>query len=600
MFVLNNPYTKDGLTLRGIKWAFSADLFYNSVNADYWQPITFLVRMVTIQLFGTNSFAHHFLNILLHALNTILLFLILFRATKKPWQSAFAAAAFSFHPIQVESVCWVTNLKGVLSAFFGLLATHTYFSYAKKEKKKYYWATFLLLVLGMMCKPTLLTIPFLFLFFDFWPLKRASLADFNLEKWKNLFWEKRAFFAVSVFPLFLAWFGRSAIMDNLNSSFQFSNIPGNFIRFIWRVIYPIQFAILSAVQPEPHVFELAGATILLIWISILVIHELKNRPYLLTGWAWFVLSFLPTIPNVPEDRFAYFPIVGLFLMVAWGIPDFLKDFKPNKFLLGALSVLMIGWYGIFSRIQIGYWRSSVALFEHALEVDPTNSRAYNNLASALASQGSLEKAIEYYTKALWLKPDHAKVHNNLAIILANQGKTSVAKFHYKAAIQSDPLMAEAYFNLAAVLMDEKKYDEAISYYRKSIEIDPENYSGVSGIGAVYVRQEKYELAIPYFLKALAINPGFAAAHHDYGLALAKLGRLKEATEQFTEAIRLQPDFASAHNKLGVTLALQGRFDEALFHLKECLRITPFDKDAAHNLETLTKDRERNQVTAKLN
>ena len=264
------------------------------------------------------------------------------------------------------------------------------------------------MVIGAMSKPMIFTLPVILLLIDVWPLRRLPLEKFDLKKFKEIIFEKKDFFIVSAVFVSIAFLAKSTIVTNLKSTSQFLAAPRNYILFLWRVIYPGKFAISSPFQKESHLIEILGALALLVWLSALVIHNLKKQPYLFTGWFWFLVGFIPIICNTPENRYAYFPIIGLFLAVAWGVPDFLRDSKLSRPLEYILPILFLGWYAFSSNQQTTYWENSETLFGQSVALDPENARAYNNLASAYVQNGDLDKAIDYYTKALWLAPAHAK------------------------------------------------------------------------------------------------------------------------------------------------------------------------------------------------
>jgi tetratricopeptide (TPR) repeat protein len=537
LYVTANPRVQAGLTVDNIVWAFT------TTHASNWHPLTWLSHMVDCHLFGLNPGAHHFTNLLLHVANTLLLFLVFHRMTRAVWKSAFVAALFAVHPLHVESVAWVAERKDLLSTFFWLLTMGLYLRYVKRPGYTPYLLVFLSFSLGLMAKPMLVSLPFVLLLLDYWPLGRLEFVPSSLttqpqtakstvpwSRWSlilRLVLEKVPLLGlttVSSIVTFLAQRSGGAL-ESLNTSplnVRLANAFVTYVRYMEKTIWPHDLAVFY-----PHsgrslpVWQAAGAVLLLLSITVLVLRTVRSHPYLTTGWLWYLGTLVPVIGIVQvgahalADRYTYVPLIGLFIVMAWGLSDILAKWPHRRAALATLTAGLLVAFMICSRIQVRYWQNSTTLFQHTLNVTTNNWLAHNNMGNALARQGRLGEAANHYSQALEIKPNYPRAHNNLGIALAQHGKT----------------------------------DEAISHY------------------AV----------------ALRIKPDFAAARYNLGNALAQQGKLENAIAHYMEALRTEPDFAEAHNNYAMVLAQQGKLDEAVSHFEEALRIKPDFQEARHNL-----------------
>jgi Tfp pilus assembly protein PilF len=566
-YVSENPMVAGGLTWHGVSWALTTGY------ASNWHPLTWLSHMLDVELYGLNTGPHHLTNELLHIANTLLLFGLLYRMTAALGRSAFVAGLFAVHPLHVESVAWIAERKDVLSTLFGILTLWAYVAYGRRPGLRRYLTVALLFALGLMAKPMLVTLPFVMLLLDFWPLGRLSPAPNGRWAIGALVWEKLpllALAAASSIVTFVVQQRGGAVMglETIPLNLRVANALVSYVAYIGKMLWPARLAAFYPYVGSLPGWRVAGASLGLIAVSVAVLWMGMRRPYLPVGWFWYLGTLVPVIGLVQvgsqplADRYTYLPLIGLFIMVSWGVPELLIRWPLARIALPAAAVVVISGCAFTARAQVRNWESSTALWTHALEVTKGNYLAYNNLGNVLAKQGKFDDAAAQYTEALRIKPDYAFAHNNLGRALTSQGKIGEAIEHYSEALRIEPDYADAHNNMGIARADEGKLDEAIAHYSR----------------------------------ALHTKPDFADAHNNLGIVLAKLGRADEAIHEFSEAIRIKPDYPEAHNNLGVVLASQGRVREAISQYSEALRLKPGYQAARHSLDDLTSRGTTSQQT----
>jgi protein O-mannosyl-transferase len=601
LYVTDNAYVSKGLTFHSIFWALT------SLYRGHWHPITWLSHMFDYDLYGLNSSGHHLTNLIFHITNTLLLFILFHRMTSAPWRSGFLAALFALHPLRVESVAWVAERKDVLSAFFWMLAIWGYLYYVKKPKFNRYLFVILCFLLALMSKPMAVTLPFALLLLDFWPLRRFRLGktDSGLNSstsismsipphWVlffHLVWEKITLFflaaALSLFTILVHWrSGAISSLDKLPLEIRIGNALVSYAKYMAKMIWPDRLAVL---YPHPIIlplWEVAGATLLLVMITVLVYLSRRRYPYLIVGWLWYLGTLLPVIGLVQAgvqgmaDRFTYIPMIGLFIMVVYGISDIVSGWRCSRVVLAISGVFWLLILMISTAYQVQVWRNSVTLFRHTLAVTVNNSIIENNLGVTLARQGEDYDAAVHYKKALEINPRYSDAHHNLAALLARQGKNQEAMVHLVEALRTKPNTAEAHNDLGVLLTKKGKIQEAIFHFVEAIRINP-NYGGpYFNLGLVLLEQKRNEEAISFLNEALRINPEKSEIQHHLAVALAGVGKTEEAMVHYNEALKINPRNAQGHYELGVILARQGKDEEAIVHLAEALQIIP-DYGEAH-------------------
>ena len=520
-YVTKNQYVRRGLSFEGIIWAFSAS---HSAN---WHPLTWLSHMLDVQLYGMNPGQHHMTNLLFHIVNTLLLFLVFRRMTGHLWRSGFVAALFALHPLHVESVAWVAERKDVLCAFFWMLTVWSYIRYVERPGISRYLPVLLFFILGLMSKPMIVTLPFVLLLLDFWPLGR-------IRSIFHLVWEKIPLFilstASSVVTLFVQQSGGTlGSLDVYSLSVRIANALVSYVSYLIKMMWPFHLAVF---YPHPGMlpfWKVAGASLLLASISMVAIRVVKRHPWFIVGWLWYIGMLVPVIGIVQvglqgmADRYTYVPLIGIFIIIVWGVSELVAGWRYKKIGLRAIGGVSLLVLMATTYVQAGYWKNSITLFERALDVTSNNYVALNNLARALVEQGRAAEAISYYSEALSVDPDVVNLYNNLGIALAKDGRL----------------------------------DEAVSYYSKALRIDPD----------------------------------YAKVHNNLSVAFAMLGRIDEAIGHSLEALRIDPDYSEAHNNLGISLIRKGKIEEAIFHFRKALRIRPDYAHANQNLKNALSDYE---------
>ncbi len=581
-YVYENPHVLNGLTWDGIIWAFTTP------NIGNWLPLTWLSFMLDCQLFGANPGWMHLVNLLLHIANTLLLFAVLRKMTGALWSSAFVAAAFAIHPMHVESVAWIAERKDVLSTLFLLLTLAAYVSYVKRRSAVRYVLTVLLFALGLLAKPMLVTLPALLLLLDYWPLSRIGRQKpenrerktegvFQKLSTGQLIIEKVPFFALSAVSsviTFLAQRGSGAVTDiNALPLHRIANVFLSYAKYIGKMFWPRNLAVFYPFDADNFAsWQVAMCVLLLLVISIFVIRFGRNRKYLPVGWFWFVGTLIPVIGLVQSgaqshaDRYTYISYIGLFIMIAWGLPEFLSKWPQRKIALGLSMAISLTTLGICAHRQVSFWNNSITLFSQTIEVTQNNCIAHNNLGVAYVKLGRFQDAIESYKQAIRIKPDYTDAHYNLGVAYGKLGRSQEAIDEYKQAIRIKPDYTDAYINLGVTYYKLDRYQDAVEPYKQAIRIKPDADAHYN-LGNAYHRLGRWQEAIDEYKQVIRIKPDYADAHYNLGVAYGKLGRWQEAVESYKQAIRTKPDYADAHYNLGITYLVTGDKGAALEEYK---------------------------------
>ena len=553
-YVVENQNVNTGLTAKNLVWAFTSGYACN------WHPLTWISHTLDCGLFGLNPKWHHLTNLLLHIINTLLLFAVLKQMTAAAWPSAFVAAAFAIHPLHVGSVAWIAERKDVLSALFWMLTMAAYFKYAKSASIKWYLLTLAAFALGLMAKPMLVTLPVVLLLLDYWPLERINQPKIIIEKLPFF-----ALSAVSSVITFLVQQKSGAVEQiiEIPLSSRIANALISYVAYIEKMIWPSG---LTVFYPHPRqalpIWHAVIAAVLLAVVSIVIVRLAQNHKYLVVGWLWYLGTLVPVIGIVQvgdqaiADRYTYIPLTGLFIIIAWGADELTRKWRLQKAVLTTLGSIILTAMLIWTHLQVKYWRNSFTLFEHALKVTKNNYLAHNNLGFAFQSAGNINEAINHYQAAIEIKPDAAIAHCNLGDALKSLGRLDEAISHYKKVLQIWPDYAKAYNNLGGALHKAGKPDEAIDRLRQAIRLEPDYAEAYNNLGTVLLSQRKYDEAIGCFHKTLNIKPGFFEAYSNIGVALAGEGRFDEAIGSFQQALKIKPDYSTARRNLTSIIKLQ--------------------------------------------
>jgi protein O-mannosyl-transferase len=487
IYVYKNAYVQSGLNWNSIgqAFSFSSDLMLPELSG-HWHPLTWLSLMLDYQIFGLNPHGYHLMNLLFHVMNTILLFLILRRMTKKLWPSAFIAAVFAIHPLHVESVAWVVERKDVLSTFFFMLTLGAYSYYVEHQGLRRYFFVLLFFVLGLMAKSMLVTLPFVLLLLDYWPLQRfveKKPAD-SEYKWSliySLLWEKVPLFVLAILASVVAYIvgQRTGFVSSIEAfppGVRIGNAFVSYIAYIGKMIWPSNLAILYPYSKLLVTWQVFGSGFLLIAITLAVFRMVKRSPYLATGWLWYIGTLVPVIGIVQAgeqamaDRYTYIPLIGLFIMVAWGIPDLLKKWEYRKEILLTSSAMIILCLSIITWTQVGYWQDSITLLDHALIVTDYNWHVYNGRGVAYADLGNYRQAIDDFSRTIEIKPGFADAYKNRGAAYVALGNHRQAIEDLNRAIEIKPGFADAYFNRGVVYLKQGDKISGCRDARKACEL----------------------------------------------------------------------------------------------------------------------------------
>ncbi len=551
-YLYENPQVSAGLTWKGAVWAFT------TLHEANWHPLTWLSHMLDVQLFGMSPGPHHLINLVLHIANTLLWFGLLYWLTGMRLRSATVAALFALHPLHVESVAWLAERKDVLSTLFLILTVLAYVGYVRRPGLSRYLAVPLLFGLGLMAKPMLVTLPFLLLLLDFWPLRRIELKRIDLKqiemKGSNAGESAVAFPKISRASLLMAIWEKVPLLDLSTVSsmvtyiaqqrggavHQFEEIPwglrlGNallsYVAYIGKMFWPVHLAVIYPFPRSVPVGEVLGALVLLTGVSVFAIGTFKRHPYFLIGWLWYLGTLIPVIGIVQvggqamADRYTYIPLIGLFIISAWGIPALLATWPNRDVALPALAGVALLLCAIASSIQIEQWQNPFTLWSHAVKVAPDNHLAHLNLGTVLYKNGKISEALQQDYEAMRIRPDLATTHNNLAVVLVAAGHTREAIEQYQEALRIKPDYADARNSLGTTFANNGQLDEAIQQFRECLKYKPDN----------------------------------AEAHANLGFVLAKLNRLSESEHEFQEALRFNPGDQTAERGLEILKTQSDRF-----------------------------------------
>jgi tetratricopeptide (TPR) repeat protein len=588
-YVTNNSHVQKGLTTDSIVWAAT------STEAANWFPVTRLSHLLDVQIFDLHPGGHHFTNAFLHALATVFLFAFLLAATGAAWPSAFVAMLFAVHPLHVESVAWVAERKDVLSALFWFLAL---WSYVRRR----YWLTLLAFCLGLMSKQMVVTLPFVLFLLDIWPLRQPFR---SAMRWKIPMLVLSAASAVGVYLVQRSG-GAVREVTQIPLGLRVENTVVSYAAYIVEMFWPTRLAVFYPYPNHLPLWQIALSILLLSGISIFVLLERRSRPYLALGWLWYLGTLLPVIGLIQvgaqarADRYTYLPMVGLSIMLAWGLREVLNSKVAMSAAIAACLACVV-----LCEAQIQYWRNSETLFRHALVVTSGNYLAHHNLGVALAEDGRLPEAIKQYQAALQIESNAANVETDYGNALAKSGHMPEAIAHYQAALQTLPDSPITHNDLAnALAATPENMPEAIAEYQIALRLKPDYEEARNNLAELqsHAAETQYnrgvdlaqsgntKAAIPYFEEALRLKPDYVDAHNNLGVVLASGGQVHEAISQFEAALRIDPNSSEAHVNLGIALSgLPGRMSEAIQHFKAALRIKP-DPEIQQMLNRLEKQK----------
>ena len=548
-YVTANPHVQGGLSWAALGWALTTG------HAGNWHPLTWISHLLDFQLYGMNPAGHHLTSVALHAVNSILLFLLLQRMTRATWPSALVAALFALHPLRVESVAWVSERKDVLAGFFFMLTLGAYARYAENPKsqtlnlKFHHIGSVVFFALGLAAKPMLVTLPFVLLLLDYWPLQRRQVPLAALVA------EKTPWFILSALSCAVTFFAQlqgGAVMPlaRLPFGMRLANAPVACVRYIGKTLWPAHLAIAYPMLKWPA-WAVAGAIALLLLLSALALWRVRTRPWLAVGWLWFLGTLTPVIGVIQvgmqsmADRYSYLPGIGLLFAIVWTARDWSVRLAPwARAIIGVLAVAVCL---IMTARQAAFWQNDQTLFLHAIQDSKGNFVAYAGLGEYEGTHGNTNLAISHLETSVRINPNYPNARNILGRLLLMEGREDDALTELQKAVSLDPALADARYNLGYALLAKGRLAGALDQFQAQVKAQ-------YNMGAVLLQNGLPRDAIPFLRRAVEIKPADAAAHYLLGNALYRTGGGAEAIRQFEMTIQLNPDHIQARNDLAWILA----------------------------------------------
>lgn len=567
-YVTQNDRVTSGVSLDNIRWALTE---FRSSN---WHPLTWMSHMVDVQLFGMNPGMHLMTNLVLHGLNSVLLFLLLWRATAATWRSAAAAALFALHPLHVESVAWVSERKDVLSTFLFMLTLWLYIRWVEQRSTARYLVTLIAFALGLMSKPMLVTLPFVLLLLDWWPLRRFSLDD--RSKLKPLVIEKLPMFALIVPSVLLTLKAQKQAIWPVPFSERLANALTSYVAYLGKMLWP---AHLAVIYPLPQSFSPAAvvaAAVVLIAITAFALRFARKFPYLPVGWFWYLGTLVPVIGLVQvgrqsmADRYTYIPLIGIFMAIVWlaGEVKAVRKFGP------AIAAVVLMACGATSYAQASYWKDSFTLERHALQVTRNNDQAHVLLGSALAARGDRQAAEKEFRSAISINPNNDEAYRDLGRLSLSSHPDEAIAFLTKAAALKPSDSA----TLAMLAAARGNKQEAVQLFQRALDEGDESADIHNDFAAVLAITGHDQQALTQYHEALRRMPGHYDARMNLGALLSRMGRGADALEQFAAAAKERPEAPEPHVYLALAYANSGRIESAIAEVNQAIAINAVESN----------------------
>lgn len=608
LYVTQNSLTKSGLTYHGVIKAFA------DTETGNWHPLTMLSHMVDWELFGPIAMGHHWSSLMLHIITTVLLYLLLNQMTGAMWRSAMVAALFAIHPINVESVAWVAERKNVLSTFFWMLTMLFYVRYVRQPGWKRYLPVFVSFALGLMSKPMLVTLPFVLLLIDYWPLNRTAIDTKNDQQTEIqlsfktgksslsfLVLEKIPLFILTAISICVTLYTQHAVgavvsTSSLSLSTRIGNAIVSYGLYIKKMFWPLD---LSLFYPRYNIeiWTLLIASSFLILLTAMVLRSYRKHPYLLVGWFWYLGTFVPVIGLVQvgaqsmADRYAYVPLIGLFIMLAWSVANIAKTNKYMKCMMIVASIFFILALSVICWQRCQLWGDSHALWNDVLKNHKV-AFAYNLRGLNYADKKQYDLALADYNTAVDLDKKFVEVLINRGNLYAAIGQYNNALRDYGDAQRLKPEYADAYYNKGSLYLDIHQLDAAIADFTQAIHINPDNADYFNNRGVALRLKGEYEKSFADFNQALKLNQNFAEAYFNRGIIYQVQRRYLPAIVNFSEALRINPAYVNARFRRGVSFASLGEYNQALEDYGHVLQVDPKNVPALNNLGILLKNMKR--------
>ena len=551
VYVSQNPYVASGLNSEGVKWAFT------TTRAEFWQPLTWLSYMIDTQLFGPRPAGYLFTNLLLHALNALLIFLIFKRMTAAVWPGAFVAALFALHPLHVESVAWIAERKDVLSTLFWMLTLCAYIFYVDNPGYKPYLAVCLFFILGLMAKPMLVTLPCVLLLLDYWPLGRVKSdgeARIAISAALAMIREKLPLFAIAAGFSIIAFLAQKSgggigSVDHFSLADRIYNALLSYSGYLWKIIWPQKLAVFYPFPEHFAIWQVTCAAVLMAGITILALRTAGRHPYLIVGWLWYLGTLVPVIGLIKigdfamADRYMYIPLIGPSIIIAWGFPAVFARVSLKPYVLTAAAALALTAFSLITYKQVRVWTDSFTLFQHALRATENNFFAHYGLGHAYAGRGDYDTACAHFSKAVQLKPSKATLHNDLGRCLVGQSRFTEANDQFLAALDIAPRLPATHFYLANLHLIQNRFKSALFHFSEALRL----HTNLAG--------------------HRSDNPKPLPDYHELASRYAGAELRTRAIEQNREILIQQPHNLNALRNLVIAYSVNGDHERALVLLK---------------------------------
>jgi tetratricopeptide (TPR) repeat protein len=583
-YIYDNPVVQRGLTWKGLGWA----LTYGGIG--HWHPLTWLTHMIDCQLFGQWAGGHHLTNVFFQSLAAVFLFCALHAMTGKVWRSAFVAAVFAIHPLRAESVAWISERKDVLSGLFFMLTLWSYARYVRQPNPLRLGLTVALYALGLLSKNMLVTLPFVLLLLDWWPLGRLRpnpglevFSPATKETVRALLREKIPLFLLSVASCVATVLvpERVGASARVALGARMANAVQSYVIYLRQLFFPVRLEIpyLAATEHNPAWLFLVSCGLLLA-ITTIAVFNARKRPYIMVGWLWYLGMLVPAIGLVQisyythADRYTYLPEIGIAIAVAWAIAEWTAHWRWHTAITGGAMGLVVATLAIMCHKQTSYWHDNFSLWPWVIKCDPRNEIAHFCLGSALFDRGQVDSAITEYEKVLAINPRDAQTQCNLGLALWQEGRTNEAVARYHRALKLESDYAEAWGNLGVALYDRGEKEQSIAAYRKALQIKPEYPEGWSYLGVALFDKGEKDAAASACRKAVELKPDYAEAWVNLGVVLLDEKRTNDARASYARAIQCDPLNAKAEYNLGDLLASEGNVTEATAHFRRAITLQP--------------------------
>ncbi len=591
--ITENAEVQSGLTLHGLRWAFT------TTHTTNWHPLTWLSHMLDCELYGMSSGGHHVTNLLFHLLNTVLLFLLLKRLTSAHWCSACVAMLFAIHPLHVESVAWVSERKDVMSTFFWMLTIWFYADFVTHKKKSKYLLALTTFTLGLMSKPMLVTLPFVLLLLDYWPLNRIAfenakqpVSELRITV-KRLVLEKLPFFVLTIISaLITVLIGDVQTVQDFTIWGRIGNALVSYTAYLSDMFWPHPLIIFRPHPGELPLWQPLLALLLLTAITLFVLRHGRRHRFLPVGWFLYLGVLVPVIGLVQvgiqarADRYTYVPLIGIAIIVVWGIAYLSRNWKSRQKPLMVAGVMVTLLLMTCTYKQVGYMKNSMTVFEHTVKYAPNAHYAHNNLALAYKNAGDFDRAIEHFSEAIRIKPDKFEAYNNRGVAYFGKQEYDKAVADYQEVLARFPDHVEARNNLGNVFQIKGKLDQAIKQYRRALAVSPNHHEVNNNIGSVYFSKRDFKRAIEHFTRAVNANPFYLAARTNLARVYGEMGDIEMAIKHFQLALELEPNNPATHDWLGISYAFVGQKEKAIAHYKIALSINPDMQATQQRLQQL--------------